>query len=752
MKIRTRFVLPSLVLAAATSAGAAAAQSSCPAPLLAQCRDPAYLETECGQASIADENAACSVLLRAAYDAEMQRPDVSVEEVTLPDDPESTAAAGAKRYSFFKHLTRNLHGRFLGTEQRSQLFAAGGGAINLFTDGVTRTGLQSLQTQRDAWSQNGNVVRSCTEYVHERFYDYTRFRDLADVSLLSDEVLFETAFDDEHGIANRTLYSKSGASALPAVVWPSNGQIGTIVIGGVPRPLMDPKDAKNGYFKAYRSLSRGSFFGPADTALRNKLQAGSSHHLVSWDWHRQMQSALAAYHPDTLRYYDDLQQDFLRLVGEREKLLDLIAEHGPTMTSTDHCAGQPGCAPVTRDLQAELVAVEAAIRSELQRAEAEGCLDPVNVTKCDWSYRQLRDQVAAFYSKHMEAAYQTCVANTGGDFATNAPVRNAASVYGAPKNDYTTRAEDIESFGTVIANWVASQPFPKKPDGSPAIQDRKSDSGTIGSGDLSLDWSYDTGWEVTGLGPQTEACSANLSVDGSFSAVGHAYGTDVNIVDAAAKLYTEQSTGKAKIKLDVLGVKVWNRWDNPYTSELQTGLVKEMKSRTEKKFTTTVYPFGVPVTLGAGVGMAVGMKVDAKARVGGTCSSTPSGTGIDLASITGTVTPFTQADAFASAAVGVPGFRAGVKCNLVLVRGEMPIAAGSKITMSPNRTVTASLSFTGKQKFRMLDGNLKAFVDAPLDFLDSEWTLFAWQGPSIDEEIFKFEKNNLPLDAIKNYL
>ena len=82
----------------------------------------------------------------------------------------------------------------------------------------------------------------------------------------------------------------------------------------------------------------------------------------------------------------------------------------------------------------------------------------------------------------------------------------------------------------------------------------------------------------------------------------------------------------------------------------------------------------------------------------------------------------------------------------------MPISAGAKITMSLSKAVTASLSFAGKQKFRMLDGNVKAFVDAPLDFLDSEWTLFAWQGPTIDEEIFKFEKSNLPLDVIKNYL
>lgn len=752
MRLRTRVAMSSLMLAAAANANVAQAQSSCPAPLLVQCRDPAYLETSCGKASVASDTGACTILLREAYDAEMQRSDVSVEEVVLPDDPEATAAAGAKRYDFFKHLTRNLHARFTGAEQRSQLYRAGGGSINLFTDGVTRTGLQSLKAQRDVWSANGNAVQSCTEYVQERFHDYTRFRDLADVALLSDDVLFEKAFDGSQGIANRTLYSKSRMSALPSVVWPSNGQVGTIIVGGVPKPLMDARAPKNGYFKAYRSLARGTFFGPADAALKAKLQAGSSHHVIDWNWHQQMQSALADYHPDTLRHYEDEQQDFLRLTGEREKLLDAIAKHGPSVTSSDHCTGQPGCAPAVRDLQAELVAVEAALRTELVRAEAEGCLDPVNVTKCDWSHRQFRDQVAAFYSKHMEAAYQTCVVNTSGDFAASAPVRNAVDTYSAPKNDYTTTAEDVENFGTVIANWVASQPFPKRPDGTPYLGDRKSDQGTIGSGDLSLDWSYNTGWEVTGLSPTQPACSANLTVDGAFKAVGHAYGTDVNIIDAQANLYTEQSTGKAKIKLDVLGVKVWNRWDNPYTSELQAGLVKEMKSGTKKEFSTTVYPFGIPVTLGAGVGMSVGMKVDAKVRVGGTCSSTPSGSGIDLASIAGTVTPFAQADAFASAAVGVSGFRAGVKCNLILVRGEMPLSAGAKITMAPSKAVTASLSFTGKQKFRMLDGKVKAFVDAPFEFLDSEWTLFAWQGPSIDEEIFKFEKTNMSLDAIKNHV
>ncbi|WP_437522075.1 hypothetical protein WME79_30580 [Sorangium sp. So ce726] len=752
MRTRTRVSISSFVLAALATTSGAMAQTSCPTPTVVQCRDPAYLATACGQASVANEASACSVLIRTAYDAEMQRPDVSVEEVASPDDPETTVAAGVRPYSFFKHMTQHFEGQFLGVEQKSQLYNAGGGSINLFADGITRTGLESLGAQRERWRANGNVVQSCTEYVQERFHDYTRFRDLADVSLLSDEVLFDQAFDTSTGIANRTLYSKSGASALPAVVWPSNGQIGTIIVGGVPKPLMDPKAPKNGYFKAYKSLARGSFFGPADAAIRSKLQAGTSHHVVNWNWHAQMQDALSDEHPETLRYYEDQQQDFLKLTAERDKLLDLIAKHGPTFTSTDHCTGQPGCAPVTRDLQAELTALEAALKAQLYQADADGCIDAVNVTKCDWSYRQLRDQVAAFYSKHMEAAYQTCVANTSGNFASSSPVRNAVSAFGAPKNDYTTTAEDIEGFGAVVNNWVASQPFPKTPDGKPYIGDRKSDHGTLGSSDLSLDWSYDTGWEVTGLSPQAQACSANLSVDGAFTAVGHAYGTTVEVIDAAAKIYTEQSAGKAKVRLEVLDVKIWNRWDNPYSAELQTGLVKEMKSGTKKEFTTTVYPFGVPVTLGAGVGMSVGMKIDAKARIGGTCSSTPTGSGIDLATITGTVTPFAQADAFASAAVGVPGFRAGVKCNLVLVRGEMPISAGARITMSPSKAVTASLSFTGKQKFRMLDGNVKAFVDGPFSFLDSEWTLFSWQGPSIDEEIFKFEKSSMPLDLIKNYL
>lgn len=747
MKTRSPVILALLVASSATVASAAQADT-CPAPLLVQCRDPDYLATACGQAATADESSACSVLLRDAYRAELQKPEVAVGEVMVPGQPGTTTVAGVKPYKFQNHLARNLTGEFLGVEQKSQLLAVGGGQLNLFADGLTQLGVANLKTQRDGWAANGNTVRSCAEYAQERFQGYAQWKDLADVSLLSDEALFDKAFDPAQGIANKTLYSRSGATALPPVEWPSNGALGTIIVGGRPQQVIDHRVPKNGFFKQYRSLAKGSFFKPEDAALKSKLMQGQSHHVVDWNWHKQMHDALASsYDEETLRYYEDLQADFARIAGQREGILALIAKHGPTLTTTDP--------PSTRNLSAELASLDAALRAELVEADANGCLDPVNPTQCDWSYKQLRDEVTAFYSKKMETAFQKCVENTGDDFGPNALIHKAQSTFGAHAKgieDYATSAENVEKFPEVVSSWVAAQAFPVDANGRPYLGDRKSDSGTIGSSDLSLDWSYDAGWAIQNLTKEGKGCEAGVKVDGAFKAVGHAYGTDVNVIDAAAELSTEQQKGKAKVKLTVLDQKVWDRWDNPYTSELSAGLVKDMKSGTSKEFTTTIHPFGIPVTLGAGVGMSVGLKVNAKVTIGGSCQTNPTVTNIDLASMSGSVTPWAQADAFASAAVGIPGFRAGIKCNVVVVRGEMPITANAKLSMTTAKQVNAMVSLTGKQTFRMLDGNIKAFVDGPFDFMDSEWTVFSWQGPKIDQEVFRLENSTLPLDLMKSGL
>jgi hypothetical protein len=446
------------------------------------------------------------------------------------------------------------------------------------------------------------------------------------------------------------------------------------------------------------------------------------------------------YDAETLRHFDAKQVDFLRDVTARGELVELVKKYGPTLTT--------GTPPSTRDLAAELAAKTEAVRTQLTEAENEGCLDAVNPTKCDWSYRLLRDDIVPFYSKEMEASFQKCVTNTGDDFSPQSPVRNAVSRYpsfAGGRQDFSTNAEGVDSFGDVVRSWIAAQNFPKKADGSPDLGDRKSDSGAVGSRTISLKWAYDTGWNIGGLARNTESCSANLSVDGSFSSSALVMGSTFNLIDSRAKVFTERPKGKAQVKLVVADEVVWDRWDNPYATELQTSLVKEVKSGTSKEYSATFYPFGIPTTVSIGLGMSVGMKMNASAKVGGGCS--PASTAAELASIQGTVTPWIQTDAFGSAAIGVPGFRGGLKIDVVVVRGEMPITANASISMNQARVVNASMSLSGRQKFRMLDGTVKAFVDGPFDFMDTETTLFSWRGPSIDQEVFRIEKA-YPLTAI----
>src|SRR5262245_21737767 len=115
MNTGPRLLIAPLLVAAVASGQNAFAQTSCPTPVVAQCRTPEYLATDCGKASVASDTSSCSVLLRESYRLQVQRPDVSVEEVVSADDPDSTLAASTKRYDFATHTVQDFNARFLRT-------------------------------------------------------------------------------------------------------------------------------------------------------------------------------------------------------------------------------------------------------------------------------------------------------------------------------------------------------------------------------------------------------------------------------------------------------------------------------------------------------------------------------------------------------------------------------------------------------------------------------------------------------------
>src|SRR5262249_9061879 len=95
---------------------------------------------------------------------------------------------------------------------------------------------------------------------------------------------------------------------------------------------------------------------------------------------------------------------------------------------------------------------------------------------------------------------------------------------------------------------------------------------------------------------------------------------------------------------------------------------------------------------------------------------------------------------------GIDGFKAGVRCDLVVMRGELPMNANASINLASNGAVTGKIAFGVKETIRMLDGQIVAVIDGPGP-PNAEETLFTWTRPKIDQDLVTFNRT-IPIDVI----
>jgi hypothetical protein len=750
MKLRKSTFAHLFVLGNAAALWAPAALADdCPTPTADQCSDKSYVESACGRAQLSTPSSACNQVYAASYDtATRALPASALHDTMPPGRPGDVVAAVSPEYTFEAHRAHGIDTQLLGTMQRTQLLGSLKNGQTAASDLQTQAELGQLAAKRQAWQANGNRVDSCAEYVYERYFDWNLYRDAADAVGANDRRAVEIAYDlGGPSIANRTLMSKSGARTLPTIKFPSRGAIGKLIgSGGTTLDVVDDKTAKNGFLSAYGLLSKGDFFGN-DAALKEAMRAGSSYWKVSWDWHKSMSEALTKDHvDDELRYWDEKQRTFVAAVGQRALLVDEIAAKGPTETRDDG---------TIRDRQSELQAMNASLREMLAEAQAAGCLSLDATSVCDWSPHMFRDQIEAFTTAEESAAYQRCMDMTGDDFSQAKTATQAFAGF-ATKDDYTTSAEDLEAYFGVIKSFLAATPLPLDPETKqPMLGNRKSDSGDLGKGDFSLHWSYDTGWGVTNLGADKDTCEAEVGVDAVFDARGTAFGFPVDLIHASAKFETRKKDDsgtkvlKGDADLRILGSEIWN--PDGFEGPASFNLVKTPHSGGEWKDDTTFFVFGVPVSISAGVGFNMGFDVNAGGSIGGSCADKGKGREVTLVNVTSKIKPWTQVDAFAAAGIGASFASAGVRCDLVVLHGEMPLSATAKLLMSSSGNVVAKVQANAHQTFRMLDGKVSVYLDAPGDWFDADKTVFEWQGPKIDEDLFRWSRD-IPLAAVKQRL
>lgn len=302
-----------------------------------------------------DSRSACNLLFEQKAAAEapaFEEREVVVPYVSrvngLPRAPSSPTrtvrAVPVKRESF--SLT-GLNGLALGQTYRDAALLPKSGSA------ATSRWLLLNQT-RQQWEANGNRVTSCSEYVHEKFYDYTTFEDR----------LIRGGFDD-----HRRVYDIAYAEATPTPRWAIGtrhltdaalkGRDGR-VFGTL--PFATSRLPKNQYFTvpAPRAGTRVQFVsGPDDrvlylpatntvlirlahldelgrtaldfagvalndATLATTIDSGRAFYDESWAWHRQMAQRNAGLLDEVLYDFDRKQDDFALLLEERDRLAQAL--------------------------------------------------------------------------------------------------------------------------------------------------------------------------------------------------------------------------------------------------------------------------------------------------------------------------------------------------------------------------------------------------------------------------------------------
>jgi hypothetical protein len=117
----------------------------------------------------------------------------------------------------------------------------------------------------------------------------------------------------------------------------------------------------------------------------------------------------------------------------------------------------------------------------------------------------------------------------------------------------------------------------------------------------------------------------------------------------------------------------------------------------------------------------------------------------------GTFTPEAGLNAKAQVGVGITGVvSAGIRGVVNLVTVGVPVTVGLTATvMNIANEVQAALQFAGKIDLRLatLSGYIAVYIE--ILFVEEEWELFRWEGPSATLHLMEPLKVELPLVGMK---
>lgn len=769
-------LIGSFALAGAAEA-AALAPAPCAVPTPAQCHDPLYLQTACGVQTLAatkvDPNHICNQTLSA--DGPVRAAALAQRTVLVPATTTTANAVVAGGGTTLARIDNTRTQPAKSVLGMTTLYYA-----KALRDSAAVSAGLAFDIDPNAPADNGIAVANCSEYAREKYWDISLWEDAAKLVGEDYRAMYTVAYGniglrESIGERGRQIFFQRGqdnqirsrdltiqAPNFDAAAGPKN----TFFSANLANPGTQAFPGSAAAIElAYGSPLRLKGVVLSDPALVNTLNAGRAVKFESFQWHKDMSTALAGTLDEQLYTFDALKTNFASLLKRRvdqveksrKELIGVYNVQSRAATASCNTAYNIAAHSFSADAEAiadatcdqawttaqnamntarnsvdnRLAALDASIEASLVQARAQGCLNTAGVTTCDWSPKLFVESVHGRYVKRREADYQACLVYTANNFAN---LVNAAFP-GRVATNYTTSTAAVDTYIALKKAQVAAAVAAMEGSLQPAaggdigrIGNKASDNGNLGNADFGASWAYGYDWRVFNVAQNT-LCNVNASFAGDLDASARAFGRDQTLIDA----HMDASYTRARAQLSILDQSLVNV-DQALGAE-QYNLARSSTNRTNNNLTgarpTAWFSIlGIPVRVSAGMAGTLGLDYEANVLVNR--GNVNTGCTTISASFEGMFAPYVNVDATAEAAADFLVAAVGVKVDLALVHLRLPLGVTVTLTSPAGQIASAVLSVkaTLDAAIRNLDGRLAAFARLGVCpfCTESEQTIFSWSG------------------------
>jgi hypothetical protein len=414
-----------------------------------------------------------------------------------------------------------------------------------------------------------------------------------------------------------------------------------------------------------------------------------------------------------------------------------------------------------------LKVIDAEIEVELEEARAEGCLDPVGATPCDWSPRMFVRELRGRTLDGKENAYQVCQRFTGNDFGPLSLIKTAAQAGISAQDNMAKSTEHVDQFFKDVRAMANRQKFPEDPStGKPIFGAKTADSNDIGSKDFGVKYKYDVGWKLANLdNKNVRICASEVDLNADFDVDAQIFGLKKNLVSSHSYLRTDEAPAGKQVSyqasLEILGAELLGQpRKKSVTIPMSGGSVSfpvlserlvERRTLMESKAYFSIGP--IPVSISAGAAGEVGVELSLNGEMEYACanpSQNPSGMNpndVLRLGASGGARPYAALNAFATAAVDIVIASAGVRADLTLLNLSVPFTVAVTAGIDPQSTPNVNAKTSMKLVLETLSGRISVFIDTLFGNVLDE-TIFTWSGPRVEKTIVE-ENWNMDLRAAR---